>query len=73
MDPDEVKCEDCGLLYQDFPIEVTVSHEQWAELTGYIEGEGILCGVCLLSRGAEKYVIARLWFELRRKVENKGE
>lgn len=65
-----VKCEDCGLLYQDFPIEVTVTSEQWIELTGYREGEGILCGACIVSRGSRKYAVGRLFFEGRRRDDN---
>ena len=60
-----VKCEDCGLLYQDFPMDVTVPDEQWVTLTGYTEGEGILCGSCIILRGSKKYVAARLKFEWR--------
>ncbi len=56
-------CEDCGLLYHDFPMDVTIPDDQWIELTGYIEGEGILCGACIIQRGKEKYGVARLRFE----------
>lgn len=60
-----VKCEDCGLLYQDFPMDVTIPDKQWIELTGHKEGDGILCGACIILRGAEKYGVARLRFERR--------
>jgi len=60
-----VACEDCGLLYQDFPMDVTIPNEQWAVLTGYRDGEGILCGACIIQRGVGKYIVARLRFEWR--------
>jgi hypothetical protein len=56
-------CEDCGLAYQDFPMDVTIPNDQWTELTGYTDGEGILCGGCIIQRGTEKYIVARLKFE----------
>ncbi len=60
-----VKCEDCGLLYQDFPMDITLPDNQWIELTGYVDGEGILCGWCIIKRAANKnkYVAGRLRFE----------
>ncbi len=59
----EMTCEDCGLLYQDFPMDVTIPNDQWIELTGYTDGEGILCGACIIQRGTKKYIVARLKFE----------
>ncbi len=61
----EPKCEDCGLLYQDFPMDVTIPNDQWVVLTGYTDGEGILCGSCIIQRGVGKYIVARLSFEWR--------
>ncbi len=59
----DAKCEDCDLPYQDFSMDVTIPDEQWTELTGYTNGEGLLCGMCIIQRGAEKYIVARLRFE----------
>ncbi len=59
----ELKCEDCRLPYRLFPMDVTIPNEQWTELTGYTDGEGILCGGCIIQRGTEKYIVARLRFE----------
>ncbi len=58
-------CEDCGLSYKDLPMDVVLSNEQWTEITGYTEGEGILCVACILARGSKtkKYVVAKLRFE----------
>lgn len=58
-------CEDCGLLYQDFPMDITIPDSQWIELTGYVNKEGILCGWCIIKRAANlnKYVAGRLRFE----------
>lgn len=60
-----VKCEDCGALYQNLPMDVVLPNAQWAEITGYTEGEGILCVACILIRGSKtkKYVVAKLKFE----------
>ena len=60
-----VRCEDCDLPYQDFPMDVTVPDDQWIELTGYADGEGILCGACIIQRGVGKYIAARIRFEWR--------
>lgn len=59
------KCEDCYLPYQNFGMDVTVPNDQWTELTGYTDGEGLLCGPCIIQRGIEneKYGVARLRFE----------
>ncbi len=59
------KCEDCHLLYQNFGMDVTIPNDQWTELTGYTDGEGLLCGACIIQRGIEneKYGVARLRFE----------
>ena len=57
----EDKCEDCGLPYPDFPMDVSVSNEQWTELTGYTD-EGFLCGACIIQRGVGKYIAAELKF-----------
>ncbi len=58
-----VCCEDCGLPDQDFPMDVTIPNEQWTVLTGYTDGEGILCGTCIIQRAVGKYIVARLRFE----------
>ncbi len=46
-------------------MDVTIPDAQWIELTGYVNGEGILCGACLIIRAAKlnKYVAGRLRFE----------
>ena len=64
-----VSCEDCSLPYQDFPMDITIPDNQWTEITGYTEGEGILCGACIIQRAVGKYGVGRLRFE--RPIANK--
>lgn len=45
------KCEDCGLLYQEFGIDTTLSNAQW--LAVHPEGiDGILCANCIVKRAS---------------------
>ena len=46
-----LKCEDCGLPYQDFGLDSTLSHEQWAMIHPKGEG-GLLCANCMVSRAS---------------------
>jgi hypothetical protein len=52
-------------------MDVTLPNEQWTVLTGYTDGEGILCGACIIQRAVGKYIVARLRFEWR--VHDAGE
>ena len=47
-----VQCEDCGRPYSQLPLDVILSDEQWARLTGRTDGGGILCADCILVRAA---------------------
>lgn len=54
MTEEKVQCEDCGKLYgaTDW-IDIVLSDDQWELLTGYSEGQGILCGGCITIRAAK--------------------
>lgn len=63
-------CEDCGLPYGEFPLDVVIPGEQWEQLTGYVEGEGLLCPTCIVKRAAKivkpdgsQYITGKLVFE----------
>jgi hypothetical protein len=46
-----VACEDCGLLYERFPLDVVLPNDQW--LTIHPDGPGgILCAQCIVKRAA---------------------
>lgn len=44
-------CEDCGLPYQDFPLDLTLSDEQWLLIHPTGVG-GLLCAQCIVTRAA---------------------
>lgn len=60
-----VRCEDCGMLYEDFPLDVIVPNDQWQAITGYTDGKGILCAMCIVRRGEKLpgVTVAKLVFE----------
>jgi hypothetical protein len=60
-----VKCEDCGMLYSDFPLDVVLSDKQWYEITHKTDGSGILCAACIVKRGSRipDFTVAKLKFE----------
>ena len=60
-----VKCEDCGLPYSEFPLDVVLSDAQWSAMTGKHDGSGILCASCIVARGAKLpgITVAKLVFE----------
>ena len=62
--PKLVRCEDCGKPYRDFSLDVVLSDEQWRLITGYKDGAGILCGGCIVARGAKLkiFTVAKLEF-----------
>jgi len=44
-------CMDCGIPYQDFPLDMTLPDEQWLMI--HPEGEGgLLCAGCIVKRAA---------------------
>lgn len=65
VSPEIIKCEDCGKPYDKFPLDVVLPNEQWELITGYKDGEGILCASCILERGARQktFTVAILVFE----------
>jgi len=46
-------CEDCGMPYDNFPMDVNIPDDQWRQITGYVDGHGILCAACIVKRGAK--------------------
>ena len=52
VDMSELKCLDCGALYREFPLDMTVPDDQWLMI--HPEGEGgILCASCIVRRAAK--------------------
>ena len=60
-----LRCEDCGMIYENFPLDVVIPDEQWAQITGYDDGHGILCAACIVKRGTTLpgITVATLKFE----------
>lgn len=44
------RCADCGLAYEDFPIDVSLSDADWLRLVP--DGAGVLCAMCIARRAA---------------------
>lgn len=45
-------CEDCKKPYVDFEMDIVLPNEQWEIISGNKEGGGLLCGACIIKRGA---------------------
>ena len=46
------RCSDCGLPYEDIPMDTTLSDKQWLMI--HPEGlDGILCANCIVNRAAK--------------------
>lgn len=66
-------CEDCGLPYQEFGIDATLSNKQW--LIIHPEGsEGLLCANCIMQRASSVpgMIVARIKLEIVRKNESRN-
>lgn len=61
--PGQTCCEDCGEKYEAFPMDVTLQNDQWEKITGYRDGQGILCAGCTVKRAAKYYRVGRIVFE----------
>ena len=44
-------CLDCGMSYQDFPLDTTLSNDQWLMI--HPERDGLLCAGCIVKRAAK--------------------
>jgi hypothetical protein len=49
--PTGLVCADCGLPYQDFPLDTTIPDEQWHAIFG--GPGGVLCASCIVKRAAK--------------------
>lgn len=60
-----LKCEDCGLPYQDFPLDTTVPNSQWHDIHPEHPEGGILCANCMVRRASRLpgIIAARMVFE----------
>lgn len=45
------KCEDCGLDYEEFGVDITFSHDEWGVISE--GGNSLLCGTCIARRVAK--------------------
>lgn len=43
-----LKCMDCGLPYEDFPLDVMLPRGQW--LLIHSNDDGVLCAQCMVKR-----------------------
>ena len=60
-----LKCEDCGMPYKDFPLDVVIPNAQWNAL--HPNDGGVLCANCMVSRASEilnGVTVAHMIFEI---------
>ena len=44
-------CHDCGLAYQQFPVELVIAHDEWELINPtHHKGAGLLCHDCMITR-----------------------
>jgi hypothetical protein len=62
---DLLRCIRCGLAYRDFDLDVLVPDAQWAAISECTDGSGVMCGACIIARGAKLpgVTVAKLVFE----------
>lgn len=55
----------CGLAYSEFPLDVLVSDDIWAAISGRSDGSGVMCASCIVKRAARLpgVTVAKLRFE----------
>ena len=47
-----VKCEDCGMSYKKFPLDLVLPDDEW--LIIHPEGlDGLLCANCIIKRASK--------------------
>jgi hypothetical protein len=51
MKQDVPGCLDCGLPYEQFPIDVILPRAQWLEI--HPDEHGLLCAACIVTRAAK--------------------
>jgi hypothetical protein len=49
--PVALACADCGLLYENFPLDMTIPDDQWLLIFG--RSGGVLCACCIVTRAAK--------------------
>lgn len=47
------KCDDCGLPYEEFPLDVVFPSDEWELISGNGEGGGLLCARCIANRAGK--------------------
>lgn len=47
----EAKCLDCGLPYEEFPMDMLLPRAQWLEI--HPSEHGLLCAACIVKRAAK--------------------
>lgn len=71
IDTTKAGCIDCGLLYDEFPIDTTLPDNQWLMI--HPEGRGgLLCANCIVKRASRLLgiIAVRMIFEIRGEVQS---
>lgn len=51
-EPLKASCMDCGLDYEDFPLDMILPDRQWGAINPNECGDGLLCAQCITRRAA---------------------
>ncbi len=64
-DGNKAWCDDCGLSYDEFQLDVVLPNDQWEMISGHSDGGGLLCAKCIVERGSKLswVTVAKLVFE----------
>ena len=49
--PPPAECLDCGMAYEDFPMDVILPRAQWLEI--HPDEHGLLCAGCIVARASK--------------------
>lgn len=58
-------CDDCGIDYSEFFMDVVLPNDQWELVSGNSEGGGLLCAACIVKRAAalDVFTVAKMVLE----------
>lgn len=58
-------CAECGLPYEEFPIDMVLPLDQWKLISPTPDGSGVLCAGCIVLRASRlpKIIVAKTELE----------
>lgn len=53
MSHEPLRCFGCGKPYKDFPLDIVLPDNQWADIAERTDGGGVLCAGCIIERASK--------------------